>query len=166
MNSPVDQIKRAMNALAYADSGERTVAVSASPSRKWIALGVGDSLPAPVMSYVIGACRRMRADLLLLSVDTTRVRALLEAYLPDLEGVDCQSEELASASTASVLRALNLHRGLLFAVSGTDDDPLRPLLRNRRGSRTPVPVVLVSEKSPAERPAPPVAPRASDEHTQ
>jgi hypothetical protein len=72
---------------------------------------------------------------------------LLAGYLPELDGIECQTEELSSASTASVLSALNLHSGLLFAVSGTENDPLRPLLRTRRGLRSPVPVVLVSPKA-------------------
>jgi len=42
---------------------------------------------------------------------------------------------------------LDRHRGVLFAVSGADNDPLRPLLRTRRGVRSPVPVVLVSPKT-------------------
>jgi len=164
MKTLANQLKQALNALAYADIGERVgrrekhaalfpyhaqpITAPATPSRNWIALGVGDTLPAPVMSYVIGACHRMQANLLLLGVDAMRVRTLLAEHLPDLQGIDCQTKELASASTADVLQAMNHHRGLLFAVSGTEDDPLRPFLRARRAPRTPVPVVLVSEKSP------------------
>lgn len=169
MKKLADQIKQALNGLAFADIGERVgrreqyaalfpgdvspdvppdrVTVPAAPARKWIALGVGDSLPPHVMAYVIGACRRMRADLLLISADAMQVRSLLADYLPELRGIDCQTEELASASAASVAQALDLHRGVLFAVSGADNDPLRPLLRARRGVRSPVPVVLVSPKA-------------------
>jgi len=164
MKHLADQIKQALSALAYSDIGERVgrrekhaalfsndahpVPTSTTPSRKWIALGVGDTLPLHVMSYVIGACRRMRADLLLLSVDAMRVRHLLTEYLPDLHGIECRTEELPSTSAAAVLHALDLHHGVLFAVSGADNDPLRPLLRARRGLRSPVPVVLVSPKPP------------------
>jgi hypothetical protein len=166
MKNLADQIKQALNSLAFADIGERigrrekyaalfpadasdAPAAPANPpaaSRKWIALGVGDTLPPHVMAYVIGACRRMRADLLLISTDAMRVRSLLADYLADLRGIVCQTEELAGASSASVVQALDLHRGVLFAVSGADNDPLRPLLRARRGARSPVPVVLVSPK--------------------
>ncbi|OYY95476.1 MAG: hypothetical protein B7Y41_02950 [Hydrogenophilales bacterium 28-61-23] len=164
MKTLAKQLKQALNALAYADIGERVgrrekhaalhpaVAQPAtppdSPSSNWIALGVGDSLPAPVMAYVIGACERMQANLLLIGDDAMRVRALLAEHLPNLRGIDCKTEEVANASTASVLRAMNLYRGLLFAVSGGEDDPLRPFLRARRAPRTPVPIVLVSEKTP------------------
>lgn len=170
MKNLADQIKQALNGLAFADIGERigrrekyaalfpgdaTAARTDTPaaSRKWIALGVGDTLPPHVMAYVIGACRRMQADLLLMSTDAMQVRSLLADYLDDLRGIVCQTEELASASAAHVVQALELHRGVLFAVSGADDDPMRPLLRARRGARAPVPVVLVSPKL-AGAPAP------------
>ncbi|MDP2832742.1 MAG: hypothetical protein Q8Q28_05490 [Pseudomonadota bacterium] len=166
MKKLADQIKQALNGLAFADIGERIgrreqyaalfpgdapAARTSTPvvSRKWIALGVGDTLPPHVMGYVIGACRRMQADLLLISVDAMQVRSLLADYLPDLHGIGCQTEELASASAANVVQALDRHRGVLFAVSSADNDPLRPLLRARRSLRSPVPVpvVLVSPKT-------------------
>ncbi len=119
---------------------------SANPaaSRKWIALGVGLSLPPHVMAYVIGTCRRMGADLLLVSRDGMATRELLAPYLPELAGIACQGEELTGQGGAAAL--LDRHRGVLFAVTGSEDDPLRPLLRPRRGARSPVPVVLVSPK--------------------
>ncbi len=165
MKKLADQIKQAFNSLTFADIGERIgrrekyaalfpddvspdrISAPATPAGKWIALGVGDTLPPHVMSYVIGACRRMQADLLLISADAMQVRTLLADYLPELHGIGCQTEELASASAASVVQALDRHRGVLFAVSGADNDPLRPLLRTRRGVRSPVPVVLVSPKT-------------------
>jgi hypothetical protein len=106
MTTLVDQFKQALSALAYADIGERIgrrekhaalfpeLASHTAPSnpatgtsRKWIALGVGDSLPPHVMAYVIGACRRMQANLLLLSCDAMQVRVLLADYLPELQGI-------------------------------------------------------------------------------
>lgn len=166
----VEQIKQALNALSYADIGERVGrrekhaalfpehtpnAVAPNPAhgmtRQWIALGVGDSLPAHVMAYVIGACRRMQANLLLISRDALQVRALLNEYLPDLQGITCQTEALSSSASASVVAALNLHSGLLFAVSSAEHDPLRPLLRPRRGPRSPVPIVLVTPKPAVAR---------------
>lgn len=168
MTTLTDQIKQALHGLAFADIGERsgrramraalfpkapaaepapeTATGPATPAaaRKWIALGVGRSLPPHVMAYVIGACRRMGADLLLVSRDGMAARELLAPYLPDLAGIACLGEELAYPGGAAAL--LDRHRGLLFAVAGADDDPLRPLLRPRRGARSPVPVVLVSPK--------------------
>lgn len=172
MKNLADQIKQALSALAYADIGERigrrekhaalfpeAASHIAAPSplpvsqRKWIALGVGDSLPPHVMAYVIGACRRMHADLLLISRDAMQVRALLAEFLPDLHGIACETEELTGTSSALVVEAMNLRHGLLFAVSSAENDPLRPLLRPRRGLRSPVPVVLVTPKPPVANPA-------------
>jgi hypothetical protein len=164
MKKLADQIKQALDGLAFADIGERIGRrekyaalfpddvsperiTAPAASRKWIALGVGDTLPPYVMAYVIGACRRMQADLLLISLDAMQVRTLLADYLPELHGIGCQTEELASASATSVVQALDRHRGVLFAVSAADNDPVHPLLRARRGVRSPVPVVLVSPKA-------------------
>ena len=162
---------RLLGALSFADigelSGRRAMHAALNPnqvpvpvpnavpnpqtSQKWIALGVGATLPTHVMVYVIGACRRMQANLLLVSRDPMQVCELLADYLPELDGIYCETEALTKDGTASVITALNLHHGLLFAISGTEDDPLRPLLRARRGQRSPVPIVLVTRKT-AEKP--------------
>jgi hypothetical protein len=168
MNSLAEQIKRAIDALAFADVGEplgrraqyaalNPERVRAEPrpdsnARKFIALGVGDSLPAPVMAYVIGACRRMHADLLLLSENAGQVRDLLAAYLPELHGIQCETEELPKATRRAVLHVLQCRTNILFAVTGVDSDPLHALLHGRRGlleGKAPVPVVMVGD-SPAK----------------
>lgn len=172
MTSLAEQLKQALKGLAFADVGERcgrramhaalfpesqapeampsslspSLSPSHTPARKWIVLGVGRTLPAHVLAYVLGACRRMEAGLLLISTDAMQVRELLAPHLPALQGIACQTEELAGSSTAGVAQALDRLSGVLFAVSGSEDDPLRPLLRSRRGARSPVPVVLVSQK--------------------
>lgn len=163
-----DQIKQALAALATADAGERvgrraqyealnpptepnmtpTAGTGSHPARKQIALGVGDSLPAAVMGYAIGACHRMQADLLFLSTDAMQVRELLVPYLPQLKGIGCLTEELADGSAAALLQALKRHRSVIFAVSGAEGDPLRPLLRSKGRWRSPVPIVVVGKKAP------------------
>lgn len=169
MNTPAHPPSQALNALAHAEIGEclgmhakqvaaydqaRTAATTHPTStERWIAVAVGDSLPAAVMAYAIGACQRMQAGLLLLTVDALRVHQLLSEHLSALRGITCRTVALENASAAAVLRTLNRHSGLLFAVSGCADDPLRPFLRKRRALRTPVPIVLVSEK-PSETAAP------------
>lgn len=165
------QIKQALSALAQADVGEVSgryrmeaalnttptptpVSPTMNPSRKLVALGVGATLPAPVMEYVIGVCRRMQADLLLLTQDPMGLRALLAEYLPALNGIACEAETLSTANRRAVLRVLQSRSSVLFAVSGTADDPVRSLMRGRRGlldSATPVPVVVVGESQPAAR---------------
>ncbi len=162
----VEQIKQAIDALAYADAGEplgpRAMYAALNPGhatsplspkpyagRKLVALGVGDSLPAEVMSYIIGTCRRMDADLLLITEDATRVRALLAPYLSDLEGIQCLAEEVPGASRRAVVRVLQQNSNVLFAVTGTQDDPVHALLKAKRGllePKTPVPVVMVGKE--------------------
>jgi len=166
MKRLADQIKQALDALAYADAGEPigrrakyaalnpgreddTAPPEAAPGRKLIALGVGASLPAEVMTYVSGACRRMQADLLLISEDADRVRTLLAPYLDDLRGIQCQTEELPGASRRAVVNVLRQRSSILFAVTGSADDPVHALLRGRRGlfeAKTPVPVVMVGKE--------------------
>lgn len=172
MKRLADQIKQALSALAQADAGELSgryrmeaalnpaknaaVAPLVAAQRKLIALGVGASLPAPVMEYVIGVCRRMQADLLLLTSDPVGLRALLAEYLPALGGINCEAEELGGASRRAVLRVLQRRSNVLFAVSGTQDDPVRSLVRGRRGlfdNSTPVPVVVVGEQPSSEKTA-------------
>jgi len=172
MKQLADQIKQALGALALADVGEvsgrrrmeeilnpnRTpTAAPLASRRRQIALGIGDSLPAPVMEYVIGVCRRMQADLLLLCTDATRVRALLADYLPDLKGISCEAEELNSCSRRAGRRVLQRRSDVLFAVTGTSDDPVSHLVRGRRGlldNQTPVPVVVIGEPPARVKPGP------------
>ena len=165
MKPLADQIKQALAALAYADLGERAgrgamhealfpddlspIGPAVAP-RRLIALGVGETLPGPVMNYAIGACRRMQAGLLFLTTDALRVRDQLVDYLPELRGIECLTEELTGTSASDVLHALNLRGGVLFAVTGADDDPLRVLLRAKRGQRSPVPIVMVGPKPPRQ----------------
>ncbi len=160
------QIKQALDALAFADAGEplgpRAMYAALNPDnnvappqpeprlgRKLIALGVGESLPAEVMTYIVGTCRRMRADLLLIAEDAGRVRALLAPYLSELDGIQCLAEEVPSASRRAVVRVLQQNSNILFAVTGTPDDPVHALLKAKRGllePKTPVPVVMVGKE--------------------
>lgn len=171
MKRLADQIKQALSALAQADAGEvsgryrmeaalnpsplhSAPATPAASPRKLIALGVGATLPACVVEYVGGICRRMQADLLLLTTDPAGLRDLLAEHLPALNGIACEAEELASANRRAVLRVLQRRSSVLFAVSGTADDPVRSLVRGRRGlfdNTTPVPVVVVGQQA-AESP--------------
>jgi hypothetical protein len=173
MKSLTDQLKQAYEALAFANLGERSgqsamldalngehamspPPVSMAPASRWIALGVGDHLPPPLMAYAIGACRRMGADLLLITRDANTVRFLLDPYLDELADIRCETEAVAGRS--EVLRMLARRSGVLFAVSGTADDPVASLIDGRRGllsGKSPGPVVVVSpeprKKVPANR---------------
>lgn len=166
MKRLADQIKQALSALAYADVGDpvgrrakyaalnsrREVPApsdhEATGGRKLIALGVGACLPAEVMTYIVGACRRMQADLLLIAEDAAQVRDLIAPYLDDLRGIHCLTEAVPGASRRDVVRILQQRSNILFAVTGAADDPVRALLRAKRGlldSKTPVPVVMVGK---------------------
>lgn len=160
MKRLADQIKQALSALARADEGEVSgryrmeAALNPAPAsprpasspHRLVALGVGRTLPTEVMDYVIGVCRRMQANLLLLSTDPEGLRHLLAPHLPALQGISCEAEPLDGASRRTVMAVLARRSGVLFAVSGTTDDPVRCLVDGKRGllSRdTPVPVVVV-----------------------
>lgn len=173
MKKLAEQMKQALSALAMADVGEvsgryrmeaalnpsptATVPVSAGKPHKLVALGVGSTLPAAVVDYVVGVCRRMQADLLMLTTDATRLRSLLAEHLPALEGIHCQAEELGSNNRRGVVKVLERRSGVIFAVSGAPDDPIRSLVDGRRGllaRATPVPVVVVGEReAPRKTPA-------------
>lgn len=171
MKRLADQIKQALSALAMADVGEVSgryrmeAALNTSPTvrthtptgqpRKLVALGVGTALPAAVVDYVAGVCLRMQADLLLLSTDANRLRELLAEHLPALKGIACETMELGAANRRSVMSVLERRTGVLFAVSGGPDDPVRSLVDNRRGllaRNTPVPVVVVGARDYVNKP--------------
>lgn len=170
MKKLADQMKQALSALAMADVGEvsgryrmeaalnpsptPTVPVSTGKPHKLVALGVGSALPAAVVDYVVGVCRRMQADLLMLTTDATRLRELLAEHLPSLEGIHCQAEELANCNRRGVVKVLERRSGVIFAVSGAPDDPIRCLVDGRRGllaRATPVPVVVVGERETSRK---------------
>jgi hypothetical protein len=163
MNRIADQIKQALSALAQADAGEISgryrmeqalnpqpiqSPVPDAPRHRFIALGLGDSLPPQVMEYVLGACRRMNADLLLVARDAQAAAYLIDPWLPQLGGIHCEVEELPDASRGAVIRVLARRSGVLFAVSGGPDSPVARLVNGRRGllaGKSPVPVVLVTD---------------------
>lgn len=181
MKRLTDQLKQAIEAMAFADIGERTGRAAmhealygkspmatppAAAPRRMIALGVGNHLPPTVMAYVIGACRRMGADLMLITHDATAARYMLDPYLRELDGIRCETAELAHRTRGAVLQVLSRRSEILFAVSGTPDDPVAGLVSGRRGllsRKSPVPVVVVSPE-PRATPATPAAPLLAAAH--
>jgi hypothetical protein len=185
-----DQLKQALNALTNADMGERhgrramvkalfpkefggdgagleggRCIVRPSTTDRWIALGVGVTLPEAVMDYAVGVCERMGARLLLVTaIGHEDLMVLLQPYQLAITAVGCETELLTSASRGQTIAALRCRSNLLFAISGTSDDPLRDLARPTKRfleQRSPVPVVVIgdgatrcrTETSVASRPA-------------
>ncbi len=164
MVSLTDQIKQAFSALGMANAGEvsgryrmeaalhpgpASVAPTCpTPGRRLIALGVGATLPAPVLGYAASVCRRLQADLLFLTTDPLGLYELLAAHRTLLKGLVPEAEELSAVNRRAVLRVLERRSRVLFAITGTPDDPVRCLVQGKRTlfmAHSPVPVVMVSD---------------------
>ncbi|TNF54110.1 MAG: hypothetical protein EP309_06180 [Gammaproteobacteria bacterium] len=125
-----------------------TLAAAPPRVRRQIALGVGATLPAAVLDYAINLCRRLQADLLLLTTDPLGLHRLIAPRRENLAGILCEAEELSSVSRRSLCRVLENHSRVLFAISGTPDDPVRCLVKGKGGlfrGESPVPVVVVGD---------------------
>ena len=174
MASFSDQLKQAFSALGQAPTGEvsgrfRMEAALASlptphqptppaPGRRLIALGIGASLPLAVLEYAASVCRRLQADLLLLCADPERLHPLISAHQQLLAGIACEAEGLPRVNRRSVARILERRSRVLFAISGTPDDPVRCLVPGKGGlfgGESPVPVVVVGDyqEPPRQLPA-------------
>jgi hypothetical protein len=182
MANLTDQIKQAFNALGMANAGEvsgryrmeaalRFGPVTPTPTplgqgRRLVALGVGSTLPIPVLNYAARSCHRLQADLLLLTTDPLGLHEQLSQHRTLLEGIVGEAEALDAVNRRAVLRVLARHPRLLFAISGTPDDPVRCLVAGKRrlfAGPSPVPVVLVGNPGgPAPDPIaaqhPPISP--------
>ncbi|MBS1189539.1 MAG: hypothetical protein H6R10_1331 [Rhodocyclaceae bacterium] len=176
MKRLLDHIKQSLEAMAIADLGERSgrramhkslfpggiggqetaappggpqISDPAAQGSRWIALGVGAALPELVLAYAAGACRRMSANLLFIAADDGPVIDAMAKYYGHLDGLLCDREIVEGGARGSALAALAGRPGIAFAISGTADDPLRPLSR-RRGmleARVPVPIVLIGKEA-------------------
>lgn len=185
MANLTDQIKQAFNALGMANAGEvsgryrmetalRSGPAAPAPAplgqgRRLIALGVGATLPTPVLNYAARACHRLQADLLLLTIDPLGLHEQLSQHRTLLEGIVREAEALGAVNRRAVLRVLARHSRLLFAISGTPDDPVRCLVAGKRSlfaGQSPVPVVMVGNpRCPSPDPIaaqhPPISPPPS-----
>lgn len=173
MASFSDQLKQAFTALGQCPTGEVSgryrmeAALNAlptpdhltppAPGRRLIALGIGASLPLAVLEYAASVCRRLQADLLLLCTDPQRLHALISAHQPLLAGIACEAEELPRVNRRNVARVLERRSRVLFAISGTPDDPVRCLVPGKSGlfgGESPVPVVVVGDHQEPPRQPP------------
>ncbi len=163
-----DELRRALQALAFAESGEMLstrekslhlsgererppVGQRISPNRREIVLSLGACLPEGVMRYVIGTCSRMEAELAVLSRGARAgVNALLQPYRGALReaGIPWRVVALAGGGRGAWDGYLRANPQVLFMVSAGEDDPLRTLVGGSgRARRTvlPVPLVMIGD---------------------
>ena len=167
-----DEIKRMLNALAYANEGEYltsrqkgrvlaggtapTLAIEPTPAQKsgpQIGLYLGSELPADVMHYVLQTCSRLKHGLTVLTFQSeTDARALLEPYKADLEDTrtDVQLTVLSGEPQAALVHALRKRTEIAFLICNESGYLGRGLLKGIvRQDAFPVPVVMVAASGTA-----------------
>ena len=167
-----DEIKRMLNALAYANEGEYltsrqkgrvlaggtapTLAIDPTPAQKsgpQIGLYLGSELPADVMHYVLQTCSRLKHGLTVLTFQSeTDARALLEPYKADLEDTctGVQLTVLSGEPQAALVHALRKRTEIAFLICNESGYLGRGLLKGIvRQDAFPVPVVMVAASGTA-----------------
>lgn len=168
-----DELKRMLNALAYAHAAENLTlkqkasvlkGTSTEPKkpearpavasgRPQVALYMGSELPADVMHYVMQTCARLNHGLTVLTFQTeTDARALLAPYEAALDesGIAVRVVALTGEPPASLARALRRQPGVAFLVCNESGYLGRGLLNGtQRSDAFPVPVVLVAANGKA-----------------
>lgn len=167
-----DEIKRMLNALAYANEGENltarqkrrvvaggtvpTVAVDPIPTQKLgpqIGLYLGSELPAEVMHYVLQTCSRLKHGLTVLTFQSEAdARALLKPYQTELEEthIGVQLTVLTGEPPAALVQALRKRAEIAFLICNESGYLGRGLLKGIiRQDAFPVPVVMVAASDSA-----------------
>ena len=167
-------IRRMLNALAYANTGEnltrrqkdRALAGSAAPAAlptpstpaaagPLIGLYLGSELPADVMQYVIQTCSRLRHGLRVLTFrSANEAEALLAPHREALAaaGIRTELSLLAGEPPAALVHALRKRPDVAFLICNETGYLGRSLLTgSMRRDAIPVPVVLVAPADAAAR---------------
>ena len=165
-------IKRMLDALAYADAGEYLtlhqkarhlspateeqpqhalpIAKTTSSARKWIGLYLGSELPRHVMDYVLQTCQRMRQGLLVLTLqDEQDAKKLVAPLVAAFEkaGLDLRVDYLSGEPLESLTRYLRRHPEISFLTCNESGFLGRGLINGIKGmDNLPVPVVLVTPR--------------------
>lgn len=162
-----DEIKRMLNALAYANEGEYltlrqkgralaggtapTLAIEPTPAQKsgpQIGLYLGSELPADVMAYVMQTCSRLKHGLTVLTFQSeTDARALLKPYQTELEDsrISVQLTVLSGEPPAALVQALRKRAEIAFLICNESGYLGRGLMKGIvRQDAFPVPVVMVA----------------------
>ncbi len=176
-----DDIKRMLNALAYANAGDyltlpqkdRVLQDSAAPAsvdataaagpaapaarRPHVGLYLGSELSADVMQYVTQTCARLRHDLTVLTFESeTEARALLAPYqaMLDKAGTGLSIVVVSGEPPAALARALRRRPEIAFLVCNEAGYLGHSLMAGGQAKDgMPVPVVMVAANEPATRAA-------------
>jgi hypothetical protein len=171
-----DDIKRMLNALAYANAGDyltlpqkdevlkdataATATVATAPEaaapaakRPHVGLYLGSELSADVMQYVTQTCARLKHDLTVLTFESeTEAHALLAPYQAMLAkaGTRLNVVVVSGEPPAALARALRRRPEIAFLVCNEAGYLGHSLMAGTQGkSAMPVPVVMVAASETA-----------------
>ncbi len=174
MTTLTEDIKRMMNALAFAHAGENLtpsqkarhldqaggieaapLAASATPAqprperaRQQVALYMGSELPADMMHYVIQTCARLKHRLAVLTFQSEHdARAVLNPYADTLAaaGIEMQVAVLSGDIVSGLAHYLRRHPEVAFLACNETGYLGRSFMNgSQRQDILPVPVVLVA----------------------
>ena len=175
-----DDIKRMLNALAYANAGDyltlpqkdevlnnatpATASAGAAPEaakpaarRPQVGLYLGSELSADVMQYVAQTCARLKHDLTVVTFESeTEARALLTPYqaMLDSAGTRLSVVVVSGEPPAALARTLRRHPEIAFLVCNEAGYLGHSLTAGtQRKDAMPVPVVLVAANESSARQA-------------
>ena len=178
------EIKRMLNALAYANAAELlparqkyrviaggsapTVAIEPSPASKagpQIGLYLGSEVSSDMMQYVIQTCTRLRHGLTVLSFQgEADARNTLKPYQAELEAarIGVQLSVLSGEPPSALIHALRKRPEIAFLICNESGYLGRSLLKGLvRQEAFPVPVVMVAANEITISKATEAAPAAS-----
>lgn len=178
------EIKRMLNALAYANAGELlparkkyrviaggsapTTAIEPMPARQagpQIGLYLGSEVSSDLMQYVIQTCTRLKHGLTVLTFQSeAEARNLLKPYQDELEAarIGVQLTVLSGEPPAALIHALRKRPEIAFLICNESGYLGRSLMKGIvRQEAFPVPVVMVAANDIALTKAAEAAPAAS-----
>lgn len=169
-----DDIKRMLNALAFANAGDylttwqkqevlahasatvaapAPIALAPTPTRAQVGLYLGAELADDLMQYVIQTCVRLKHGLTVLTFTAeTDAEILLAPYKPELKnaGIEMQLQILGGEPPDGLVNALRRHSEIAFLVCNETGYFGHSLINGvQRRDRIPVPVVLVAANETA-----------------
>ncbi|MFO7542851.1 MAG: hypothetical protein R6W97_08615 [Thiobacillus sp.] len=171
MTKLTNEIKRMLNALAYANAGENLTlrqkaghlnkssgaaieaaapapAQPATGRRQQVALYMGSELPEDMMQYVLQTCARLNHGLTVLTFQSeSSARALLSPYMDAFEsaGISMKQVQLSGDPVSGLARYLSRHSEVAFLACNETGYLGRSFLNGtQRQDVLPVPVVMVA----------------------